>query len=291
MTLQEYARAVAEAVLDEVLPHTDPRPAAAAIDAVIATVPKPAPQHHAAPTCDSFERMRFQNLLWDAINRYATSCGGDPSDHVYGNTSRQQAVASVNNAVRDFVLPPDSTSLAPDVQAQECRDPSDDAAVEAVAREMQVTSDLWVEHGMPDAGVLHSAIGDWAQRIRARSGAQACKHCGGEAGAHREVSEVAGRLAWEHEMEARGKTVLPPSGDFEDNSRAEELRVNLRRLSEKAAMIQRADVQAQIDAAVAAELKAMSELAYVALRDAGIHPSEAYKVSRDLIRARSGGKE
>lgn len=64
----------------------------------------------AAPTCDSFEWMQFQNLLWDAINRYATSCGGDPSDRVYGNTSRQQAVASVNDAVRDFVCLPDTTT-------------------------------------------------------------------------------------------------------------------------------------------------------------------------------------
>lgn len=40
------------------------------------------------------------NLLWDAIGRYTTACGGDPSAHVYGNTMRQQAVTDIESAVR-----------------------------------------------------------------------------------------------------------------------------------------------------------------------------------------------
>jgi hypothetical protein len=44
-----------------------------------------------------------ENALWDAINRYAMSCGGDPSDHVHGNTLRQQAVVEVSEAVSEIV--------------------------------------------------------------------------------------------------------------------------------------------------------------------------------------------
>ncbi len=44
--------------------------------------------------------MRWQTELWDAINRYVTSCGGDPGRHVYGNDARMNAVADVNEAVR-----------------------------------------------------------------------------------------------------------------------------------------------------------------------------------------------
>lgn len=39
--------------------------------------------------------------LWDEINRYVVTCGGDPSKHVYGNTSRMAAVAGVERVVRD----------------------------------------------------------------------------------------------------------------------------------------------------------------------------------------------
>lgn len=38
--------------------------------------------------------------LWDAINTYAETCGGDPPRHVYGNTPRQRAVVEVENALR-----------------------------------------------------------------------------------------------------------------------------------------------------------------------------------------------
>ena len=41
---------------------------------------------------DSFST---QELLWNAINAYAQACGGDPSNAVYGNTPRQNAVAAV----------------------------------------------------------------------------------------------------------------------------------------------------------------------------------------------------
>src|SRR5271156_1014303 len=43
----------------------------------------------------------WQVPLWDAINRYVVACGGDPSKHVYGNTSRMKAVGDVNEIVRE----------------------------------------------------------------------------------------------------------------------------------------------------------------------------------------------
>jgi len=43
--------------------------------------------------------MEIESAMWDAINRYAISVGGDPSKHVYGNTPRQQAVADVSAIV------------------------------------------------------------------------------------------------------------------------------------------------------------------------------------------------
>jgi len=46
--------------------------------------------------------------LWDAINRYVIACGGDPSKHVYGNTTRQRAVAEVEQVVRDVELKADA---------------------------------------------------------------------------------------------------------------------------------------------------------------------------------------
>ncbi len=43
--------------------------------------------------------MQFEVALWDAINRYAITVGGDPAHHVYGNTPRMQAVADVGAIV------------------------------------------------------------------------------------------------------------------------------------------------------------------------------------------------
>lgn len=37
--------------------------------------------------------------LWNAVNDYATACGGDPSQHVYGNAPRMAAVAKVHDLI------------------------------------------------------------------------------------------------------------------------------------------------------------------------------------------------
>lgn len=46
--------------------------------------------------------MQFETALWDAINLYARTVGGDPSKHVYGNGQRMQAVAEVGRVISDM---------------------------------------------------------------------------------------------------------------------------------------------------------------------------------------------
>jgi hypothetical protein len=43
--------------------------------------------------------MKFEGDLWEAINRYAISVGGDPANHVYGNDARMTAVADVSTII------------------------------------------------------------------------------------------------------------------------------------------------------------------------------------------------
>lgn len=40
--------------------------------------------------------------LWDEINRYVATCGGDASKHVYGNTPRQVAVSQIEAIIREI---------------------------------------------------------------------------------------------------------------------------------------------------------------------------------------------
>ena len=40
--------------------------------------------------------------LWDEINRYVQTCGGDPSKRVYGNTRRMTAVAEIEKIIADL---------------------------------------------------------------------------------------------------------------------------------------------------------------------------------------------
>ena len=43
--------------------------------------------------------MRLEVELWDAINSYAVTVGGNPAEHACGNVPRMQAVAAVNAIV------------------------------------------------------------------------------------------------------------------------------------------------------------------------------------------------
>ena len=66
--IQEYARAVAEAVRDEMIEmYRDLRnPAGINLDAIIASVPPPAAQHHDAPTCPGWWWARRKGK-WEAV--------------------------------------------------------------------------------------------------------------------------------------------------------------------------------------------------------------------------------
>jgi hypothetical protein len=59
--------------------------------------------------------MAFEGKLWDAINQYAVSVGGDPENHVYGNVPRMSAVAAVGAIVGRCV--PRALPTNPECQA------------------------------------------------------------------------------------------------------------------------------------------------------------------------------
>lgn len=54
--------------------------------------------------------------LWDAINEYVETCGGNPSRHVYGNTPRQRAVAKVEAVFRPTPPASEATAARPEEQ-------------------------------------------------------------------------------------------------------------------------------------------------------------------------------
>lgn len=49
--------------------------------------------------------MKRRVALWDTINEYVRTCGGDPSKRVYGNTARQTAVAAIERIVFEHPAP------------------------------------------------------------------------------------------------------------------------------------------------------------------------------------------
>ena len=49
------------------------------------------------PSKEAVERWKVD--LWNAIDAYAVSVGGDPQKHVYGNVPRMNAVVSVESAI------------------------------------------------------------------------------------------------------------------------------------------------------------------------------------------------
>jgi hypothetical protein len=63
----------------------------------MSTLPKHTCRETGRSSCDPC--VEIEVALWDAINRYAISVGGDPSSHVYGNTPRMQAVTDVGAVV------------------------------------------------------------------------------------------------------------------------------------------------------------------------------------------------
>ncbi len=52
---------------------------------------------------DHIQSVGDRVSFWEAVNRYAISCGGDPDKHIFGNTTRQAAVVDVERAVASRV--------------------------------------------------------------------------------------------------------------------------------------------------------------------------------------------
>lgn len=55
--------------------------------------------------------------IWEAINRYVVACGGDTSNGVYGNTSRQTAVADIERELMAISEAPSKPALSEVEQA------------------------------------------------------------------------------------------------------------------------------------------------------------------------------
>jgi hypothetical protein len=58
----------------------------------------------AATAAESVDRV----ALWETIHAYVVACGGDPSEHVYGNTARMDAVARVESLVSKCTIDGDA---------------------------------------------------------------------------------------------------------------------------------------------------------------------------------------
>ena len=89
MTIQEYARAVAEAVLmvceESGLPDMDAEDVRESLSDIIASVPRPTAQHHDAPTCLGWWWARRQGT-WEAVR--VTGWGAGHADRHVAMVSR-----------------------------------------------------------------------------------------------------------------------------------------------------------------------------------------------------------
>ena len=117
--IQEYARAVAEAVRDWCHRETVAGSTAelaiyrAPIDTIIASVPRPTAQHHDAPTCVGWWWARRKGK-WEAVR--VTGWGAGSQDR---HVAMVERAGSFTGAVCDAwvgpLLPPDTTEPAPEV--------------------------------------------------------------------------------------------------------------------------------------------------------------------------------
>ena len=122
MTIQEYARAVAEAVLmvceESGLPDMDAEDVRESLSDIIASVPRPTAQHHDAPTCDGWWWARHSfNRRWEAVLYVYDGNQEEPEQYVVLNGQEEGRDVSEFDAWVGPLLPPDTTEPAPDVQA------------------------------------------------------------------------------------------------------------------------------------------------------------------------------
>lgn len=117
--IQEYARAVAEAVFDECYDEwglEGGRRKQVDLDAIIASVPPPTAQHHAAPTCDGWWWARHSfNRRWEAVLYVYDGNQEEPEQYVVLNGQEEGRDVSEFDAWVGPLLPPDTTEPAPEV--------------------------------------------------------------------------------------------------------------------------------------------------------------------------------
>ena len=115
MTIQEYARAVAEAVWHHARTFEVPDPPLwEELDAIIASVPPPAAQHHDAPTCDGWWWARHSfNRRWEAVLYVYDGNQEEPEQYVVLNGQEEGRDVSEFDAWVGPLLPPDTTEPAP----------------------------------------------------------------------------------------------------------------------------------------------------------------------------------
>ena len=87
--------------------------------------------------------------LWDLINEYVAACGGDPSKHVYGNTTRQRLVVDIERLI-------DSSKVIPEdvhhwLKTAHFRGTSSETIV-SVLYDVPIVSSLGYPHDADDFG-------------------------------------------------------------------------------------------------------------------------------------------
>lgn len=115
--IKDYAKRVAEAVIDHVMEEGRVPAGYADLDAIIASVPRPVMQHHAAPTCVGWWWARRKGK-WEAVR--VTGWGAGSQDR---HVAMVERAGSFTGAVCDAwvgpLLPPDTTEPAPKLETQD----------------------------------------------------------------------------------------------------------------------------------------------------------------------------
>lgn len=115
--IRDYAKRVAEAVLDECYDEwglEGGRRKQVDLDAIIASVPPPTAQHHDAPTCDGWWWARHSfNRRWEAVLYVYDGNQEEPEQYVVLNGQEEGRDVSEFDAWVGPLLPPDTTEPAP----------------------------------------------------------------------------------------------------------------------------------------------------------------------------------
>lgn len=163
MTIQEYARAVAEAVLDECYDEwglEGGRRKQVDLDAIIASVPPPTAQHHAAPTCDGWWWARYHGWHPDPVRGTWVAVKVTNLNSPGWRTRYDRYVGPL--------LPPDTTEPAP------VATPTPDIDPEEVGRAL----DVLVSGGETNFTALIAAAREYL-RLREQPAPDVQAHCVG----------------------------------------------------------------------------------------------------------------